>query len=487
MNNLFYELMYEKKTKRIMKILSVISKYSGLVTINDVVDSLEVSKKTFLSDFEFLKKTLPKEYVLKERENIISLTSPSDKPIQDYILELAKSSFIFQLMDNILHNRILTIHDAEDALYISESSIRKRLAFYNKRLEEFNVSLSTYNINLVGSEIDIRYFLHAFYTEFRQLVVLDQDLEQHSYNDIYNIIRTKMVAEHVPIINNSYFKMSHWLLIGDIRINAGCYVQIEDQTFKDTIMASESYKELEAAYNSVYENIPNDEVIWILITSLDAVIYDAGEKRLGMYRSDVILNTNETGVYKIIQKVAIPLKLGGDSGFTSVFFAFFRNLAQLTALSKVYQISSTATIELVKDRLPTLFRLWKTTLTEMSDELNFKIDFMEDVCANLALIASQFDYAALNKFNKIICSFSGEPGLNPYLQTAFMKFVKTGSEVVFLSNIRITSEVIEKEKADLVITNFYLSDTSIDIPTYRIPYVPSRSDWYKLEQYINMR
>lgn len=164
MNNLFYELMYEKKTKRIMKILSVISKHSGLVTINDVVDALDVSKKTFLSDFEFLKKTLPKEYILEERENIISLTSPNNKPIQDYILELAKSSFIFQLMDNILHNRILTIHDAEDAMYISESSIRKRLAFYNKRLEEFNVSLSTYNINLVGSEIDIRFFLHSFYT-----------------------------------------------------------------------------------------------------------------------------------------------------------------------------------------------------------------------------------------------------------------------------------------------------------------------------------
>ncbi|HIW21621.1 MAG TPA: helix-turn-helix domain-containing protein [Candidatus Dorea intestinavium] len=487
MNNLFYELMYEKKTKRIMKILNVISKHSGLVTINDVVDALEVSKKTFLSDFEFLKKTLPKEYVLEERENIISLTSPSNKPIQDYILELAKSSFIFQLMDNILHNRILTIHDAEDAMYISESSIRKRLAFYNKRLEEFNVSLSTYNINLVGSEIDIRFFLHSFYTEFRQLVVLDQDLDQHSYNDIYDMIKTKMVAENVPIINNSYFKMSHWLLIADIRIHANCFVKIEDQHFKDTIMASDSFKELEAAYSKVYKNLPSDEVVWILITSLDAVIYDAHEKRLGMYRSDVILNTNEANVYKIIQKVAIPLKLGGDSGFTSVFFSYFKNLAQLTALSKVYQISSTATIELVKDRLPTLYKLWEKTLTNMSDELNFKIEFLEDVSASLALISSQFDYAALNKYNKIICSFSGEPGLNPYLQTAFKKFVKTGSEVVFLSNIRITSDVIEKEKADLVVTNFYLSDTTINIPTYRIPYAPSRKDWYKLEEFINMK
>lgn len=296
-----------------------------------------------------------------------------------------------------------------------------------------------------------------------------------------------MVAEHVPIINNSYFKMSHWLLIADIRIRAHCFVEIEDQDFKESVMASDSFKELEVAYSKVYQDLPSDEVVWILITSLDAVIYDAQEKRLGMYRSDVILNTNEASVYKIIQKVAIPLKLGGDSGFTSVFFSYFRNLAQLTALSKVYQISSTATIELVKDRLPTLFKLWKDALATMSGELNFKIEFLEDVSASLALISSQFDYAAFNKYNKIICSFSGEPGLTPYLQTAFKKLVKTGSEVVFLSNIRITSEVIEKEKADLVVTNFYLSDTTINIPMYRIPYAPSRKDWYKLEEFINMR
>ncbi|MFV0362263.1 MAG: hypothetical protein ACK5LL_04120 [Suipraeoptans sp.] len=124
------------------------------------------------------------------------------------------------------------------------------------------------------------------------------------------------------------------------------------------------------------------------------------------------------------------------------------------------------------------------TLITMKDNLTFKLYYPEDICANLTLITYQYSRHVEYNINRIICSFSGESGLASYLSGKLKDLLSDDIEILFISNENITTEVTIKEQADLIVCNYVLSDTTIEIPIFRMPYVPSEKDWLSLCEYI---
>ncbi|MFV0362264.1 MAG: helix-turn-helix domain-containing protein [Suipraeoptans sp.] len=354
MNNLFYELIYDKKSKRMMKTLSEIDKRHGSITYTDLMSELGVTRKTLNTDVDFIMETLPDDFSLTIDGTTINIINNNSKQIQDYILEFAMDSAIFRIMENVLYDIPMNIHGLAEELFISESSIRKRIIYYNKIIKRFNVELSSYSIQLLGDEICLRYFLHAFFTEFRQLVILAPRTKRIIHTDLYSKLRNAMLEKNYPIVNTSYFKAEHWFSLAVVRIQDNNFVKIDDDKLKHIILASIRYKEFKEVYLNVTSEIcntndlPEDEIMWAFITILDTVIYSSNEKRFGMYRSDLIYNEKSTMLHTINESMAHKVGLSGNGDFSTVLFAYFRNLTLLTALSPVYQVSSTSIKEIAK-------------------------------------------------------------------------------------------------------------------------------------------
>lgn len=486
MNTLFYELMYSKKTKRQIQMLSIIESYSGPILFSELQAMLNVTNKTLLSDLLLLRETLPTGYELIERERLISIDCADGKSLQDYIHHLAMGSAIYQIMETILHNKVISIFDLEEKLSLSVSSIRKRILHYNKVLKPFHLELSSYNIELIGDEIDIRQFMFSFFTEFRQLVVLNPEAPLSGYHYLYAKMRTAMVENRYPLLNTSYFQVTQRLILAQIRTKNHQYVSLKNERLRECVLTSRYYPEFRKAFALTFDvsALPEDEFIWAFISSLDTVVYSTREKSLGMFRNDVVLYSNETVYYQLIHSVAASLGLLGDGDFLNIHFAYLRNLSLLTAMSPIYQLTAISIVDLAKTDFLPLFELWYNAIRDKQDNLPFAIEKLEDVCATLALLSSQFHYEQEAKLRKIICSFSGESGVTAFMEKQLQNIIEHDIEVIPIVNQRVTSSLVTRTSVDLVICNYSISDTAIKVPIYRLPYLPTDKDWHTLQKYL---
>lgn len=491
MRNFFYDLMYNKKQKRVMEILYDVDKNLGSISLEELYEALGITKKTLMTDLDYLKTHLPTSYTLQVKNDTLSIKTKTGMSLQLFIFDLAENSILYQLIQRLLINQSMNIHTLAEELFISESSLRNRIAHYNTILEKFSISISSYHIKFVGSEINIRLFLHIFYMEFRKLVPKTSEMTYSFDTKLFSKIKSKLLEERTFFLNTTYYKLAHWLLLSQIRMSKGCFVTLENKDLENAVEPSLKFDQFKLAYKLIEEKVtipPErllDEQLWGFVTVLHTVIYSANEKRLGMYYTNMPLPIKNNIPFSIIYDMAILLDRLGDGEFFVVHFAFFRNFQFLTMLSPVYQIASSSAIDEAKDELRFLYDNWYKILLKYQKNLPFEIPYMEDFCSRLSLITSQFYTSKKVVYHQILASFTGESGMTVFLENKLLEVVNGAVEIRFAENNYIDSNIILHEHADLIITNFSLpNEIQTNIAWYQIPYMPSTADWIQFSKFI---
>ncbi|MEG0732730.1 MAG: helix-turn-helix domain-containing protein [Vagococcus sp.] len=164
MNRLAYQLIVDKKIKRQIAILSVLSSQKYPATLEDLSEHIGASERTISNDIYQLIEIAPPEVKIKITPKIgITLVCDPSFLISDFILELAENNPVFEILDNLFNGVVETIEDYSERLFISESTLRQKLLVLKKVLREYQLELSLTPLALTGDEINIRCFFFSYY------------------------------------------------------------------------------------------------------------------------------------------------------------------------------------------------------------------------------------------------------------------------------------------------------------------------------------
>ena len=340
MDNLFFRLTADKTLKRNIRLLKFLSlnNNSDVVPIDKIAQSLEISRETVISDIEILKERLPDGIqIIREKWVGVRLIWKKEISIEHYIAVMAKETVAYKILDSIFHGNKKNITEWEQELFISNTALRKQLKYFDRTLRDFKLRFSAYTIELIGDEVNIRYFYYVFYKEFRDLFVVQTD------DNKYTEIITDLSNSGALQCNYGYFQATLWLMIARERIRNKKYISL-NQAFIDKILQRTSYRLSEQIRKQVFkkyfqiEYLPQNENIWIYITSLHCVEYNTAANSSAILMREEEPETLEEirwFLEEVIQKFGIDTKKHKD--FIYAHQALLVNIKMLTQITPLFQ------------------------------------------------------------------------------------------------------------------------------------------------------
>jgi len=490
MEKLFYKVIYDKRLKRSMTILEILYKSKHEVTIKDLERMLGVSKSTVVTTLNFTKTIIPETMSLSINENNVKLYNEDDQSIDIIIIEIAKNTRTFQVLEHAFLEKGLNIHQLADKLFSSESTIRSRIRHINQTLKDFGCSLSYYDVKFVGDEANIRYFAYTYFSEFQEFYqhVWEKELE-YCYA-IYRNMEKIYQKHNNRLMNFSHSQIIRWLTITKDRVKNDNFVQIDEQ-FKARISKRQSYQEIKKIYENEITNhlqktnIPEDESIWAYVVSFNTVIYLPDDNR-DLYYEEKDNEPYQENILEIIKTMAdiLEINIEDRANFYAVHQAYFTNTALLTKISPMFQMGSSDINKYVTDNLGSLYDTWVVCLSELDEEAIFPVFNIHSLAAQLAMISGQFTYTKKPQAKKIVYSFEGEAGFTAYLETLAKTLLPSGVEGIFIHNESITNNLLNQIKPDIVVFNYSLPEKIIDYKILRMSYIPEIQEWTLLKELI---
>jgi Transcriptional antiterminator len=489
---LFYQLIYDKQFKRSMDILSILYKSNHDMTIKELEESLNSSRKTVLSTLETVKNLLPSKLSLEVTEKFVKFCNYSEESIDSMIIEIARQTISYQVLMHAFYDKQLEIHELAEELFVSESTLRIRMRHMNKVLSSFDCSLSFYNVSMNGSEANIRYFYMIYFSEFQELFISVHKNELQYCFSMYRNMKTRLVERDVKILNYNFQQMTRLLLITKQRISAGKFIQIDTEFIKE-IQASPSYQEFKVIYeneNMQYfvadSQVSEAECVWAYISGLSNIIYSSNYNKKILHREEPGCEEVKIKIENVLERSVEKLKIlpSDKEEFLNTHKAYLLNVSLLTKLSPIFQKGASDIKKYVIDNLAILYTFWFECLINLKEDELFKIVNIDSMAVQLAMITSPFIYNQKGQAKKILYSFEGEAGFVVYLESLAKILIPEGVEGVFFYNGLITSELLEDIKPDIVVCNYQIYEEIKGFRVLKMSYIPQIQEWTRLKELI---
>ena len=490
MEKLFYKIMYDKRLKRSMVILEMLYKTKHDVTIKELEETLGISRNTVLTTLDFTKKIIPETLSLSINENNVKLHSEYNKSIDIIIIEIAKQTTSFQILEHAFLEKGLNVHELAEALFLSESTLRTRIKHINKTLKDFGCSLSFYDIKFIGDEVNIRYFAYVYFSEFQEFYLSVCEKQLQYCSDIYINMKNVLEKQNNKLMNYSNSQIIRWLTVTRDRLQNDKFIKL-DARFIQQISKYQSYKDFKKVYESEIENhlkktkIPEAESVWAYVVSFNTIIYFNNNNR-NLYVDEIYNEPYKEIFLNIVKEMANILEIRTEDikDFHAVHIAYFINTTLLTNISPIFQKSSANIKNYVINNLGSLYETWFKYLSKLNKNNFFPIIDIQSLSAQLTMISSQFTYTKKAKAKKIVYSFEGENGFIVYLETLAKTLLPNGVEGIFIHNEPITTKLMEQIKPDIIVCNYAFPKKVIGYKTLRMSYIPKINEWTLLKELI---
>ncbi|WP_318036248.1 helix-turn-helix domain-containing protein, partial [Enterococcus entomosocium] len=171
------------------------------------------------------------------------------------------------ILEAIFHNNLYSISEWAEKFYLSEKTMINYLAKVKKELNKFNLDLSFTPVNIIGLEVDTRYFFLLFYYEsdLTPHTVLPTETVENAVANFIDLLNIKRIQP----TTFSYF--SYLLLIAIERAKNNLSINLNNDIVR-IIKHSKLYDQLFYISQTIIENhfkqrISEEEFIYIF-TSL---------------------------------------------------------------------------------------------------------------------------------------------------------------------------------------------------------------------------
>lgn len=474
MKELSYELLLNPSEKRKVIILSSILEAEYDVSLSELASNCNVSIKTIKRDLDSLLEDLPNTLLLKEN-SLVSLEQFCNRDsITEYINLLMQDNVLFSIIERNFHGKPETIESVAEIFFLAESTVRKYLTVLKKILKGYGLSLSLSPIELVGSEINIRYFYFQYFSQSSYDTLVKTEIQNV---DVYNKLRN-IFSQYQISLNLNYRRLVEWLIIIDKRISQECFVHFDEAT-REKYMSLKSFFEVKNAIRKELENtsysnvVTDDEILFAFLISLDAVIYDT---RTHFFLNDYfeelvsfdLLTTEFFKRTNISYSVNIELK--------SILNAYLVNLSILTDLSPLFQKSELQLRRTMQKNHPDTLKRWLNILEEDN-----RFTYRPDVAANLTALTE----AQINRKKSVLFVINGTSPEVSYYKYLASKLIPRTVDLHFVFNQSIDDQMIEKMNIDFCVSNFTFITPLERCPFFQFSDIPLQPEWKELLLRLN--
>lgn len=494
LNTLFFLLQNNKQLKRQIEMLKFLNTSSEGISSYELATHLGCTKPTVYDDIKLLNAEFSKNIqITKKGSNGYILLLPEDQSIETFIVQLIQKTSVYQIIDNIFHNRIYSMQEAEDTLFISKAVLRRTINYMNHVLQDFNIHISTVKIDLVGDESHIRLFLFHFYSGLRNYPVTNNHgvVPITSNQSLLNSI----LEDDLQHLNYNYFRTMIWIDVIKERISHQHFATVPQELIQELSYnihfhkKNESYKKiLKKVFN--IENLSINESVWIYIATLYCISY--AKLHYGTYENSRITykRTNLPQFTKKIERFLepiFPIEVIQNGEIDNIK-AYLINLYFLSKITPLFQYISPYLKEYIKENYSERYSLWHTVLQKNTEnELFdlFPIKYIEEIACSLTMLHTSIICNKTLKPLRVLLSFNGEMGFEDILYRECKLLFTDNVEVEYLVDKAITEEKLKTLNIDLIVCNYELPEQiKPTCQVFSLSYLPKKSEWSILRDKI---
>lgn len=442
MNTIKYNLLLDNSIKRKIAILNFCLTSSSPVFFSDLADYCNVSKKTIISDIDILTSDLPSSLQVIDSNNHLTLKIVGNLSlIKNYIYELTKHNPLFSIIEYLYEGKYITLASISEYFFVAESTARKYLTTLNTVLQEFDLTLSITPIEIMGNEINIRYFFFKFFqpsgssrTPFKEHV------------NLYNTLRN-LVGKYNFVLDLDFHRLVEWFEITNHRISQNKGVKF-DETLLDSYSNSFTFSTIKNAIKEEFQDdlfgqINDHEILFSLLVSFDCIIYDNdGFFFINEYFDN--LKEFDKITSSFFSRTNLPFSANMELKIK--LQAYLMNLKNLANLSPLLHKKDPQIKKLVEKNFPDSLQIWYQILIE-----DGKFIYPYDVAVSLTLITE----TKKNRKKRILLSITGESADISYYKSVILNKIPKNMEVLTIFNQPLDNLLVEKMNIDLCICNYY--------------------------------
>lgn len=483
MNRLAYQLIVDKKVKRQIAILSVLSSQKYPATLEDLSEHIGASERTISNDIYQLIEIAPPEVKIKITPKIgITLVCDPSFLISDFILELAENNPVFEILDNLFNGVVETIEDYSERLFISESTLRQKLLVLKKVLREYQLELSLTPLALTGDEINIRCFFFSYYRNSSNKSFMMP--EENQVNLHSTVIDTFKKHENGSLYSD-YRRAVHWLIIVEQRMHSGHFVQLPPELVEKQ-MKKDSYRRFKKIYIAEFSNalqlsaLSEDEIVFAFLIRLDTIVYRHIDTTQFVMMHEEEIPENILLSFLDAFFVKFNLTLQQDTELFGLTKAFLTNSYLLNQVSPLLQKNSFELNHKIKNLHPSTYTKCLELVVHSKLESFIQIKFPEDFAVSLTLIVSAYTHNKNLSQKKVLFSLSGETTYLNYFIMICNCFLPRNLEIIFSFNEQITVDYLLANKIDVWVHNYYIEEQLPGILSYQLSSFPTNTEWSTL-------
>lgn len=468
MNEIGYDLLTDASIKRKVTILNQLLESDIPLPFSKIAELCKVSQKTLRRDIQTLSEHFP-DMILQENASVSLNPLQSREPIFEFIDEQIKSNMLFSIVENTFYGEYESIDYLAEKFFIAESTLRKHLSLLKKVLKPFHLTLNLSPVEILGNEVNIRYFYFHFFEH--SLEYSGPIYPEAKQSDLYNVLRS-FVHNNGLILNVDYHRLMRWFFIGEHRIRQKKLVYFEKDII-DKYIASNAVSIIKNALIKTLKkttiNYMNEsEIIFSFLISLDAIVYDE--------KSHFLPNEFLTEMEKFENLAtdffkASNLTYALNVELKAIIKAFLVNQHMLKDLNSLFQRNKPRFNTIIRKKYPDTVTIWTNILKKHTT-----FDYIDDLATSLTALTE----AKVNRSRKVLFALSGTSSETSYYKYLAQKYVPKTAEIIFIFNQPVDNELIERLDIDFCVYNFSLTVETLNCTLFKFSSVPLDIEWETL-------
>lgn len=483
MRNFQIDFISNKTTARFFKILNFME-YTKVFTLKDIAEKNRMSERTIANDIRYLKD------FFKDSIQLISGNSGyifKQNNITLYRLrkqELLDNECLFEIIRDIFNGNLKEIDDLAHKYHYSESGFRRLLNKCTITLNSYGLNWKSNPLTIEGDEVNIRKFFKDFYYEGIEMpyaVVPDKDLTEMIIKKASeNVGKYEWGSGTTP---TSFLYSLH---ITIKRVEQGQFVDLPAK-LKDIVYQRKDFPflwSLSCDIEKIFQvSIPKSEFAWIYLINICKRTHNRLDLELDFYETFNLWPEIQEFVDKFFKKLRINDK--EEKEVSSYIGSFLISQKVKDSIAPVLNKESRDLIEMVINYNENGFLENLEFIEKNINIYPVSKTYIKDICAALTLYLDLIFDTHIGKKN-IFFLLEGNHFIRQFIEKKAMILFGSKHKLTFLPIHSLSSEVLNSESVDLVVTNYshYLSEY-VAKEYILTKFIPDDDDWILIKNNVS--
>lgn len=486
-----FEIKIEAEIKRKVEIMQLISMENRWYTFEEIAKVTKISTKTVSKDLASIREIVPANWGIEIKRGYgVKLLMPIDTSIKEILSFFFRKSLTFQVLNELLHHKDITIFEIAENLYIQPYKVTKVLNKIEKDLAYYGLKLKRKPLRILGGECEIIYMFSDLYS--KAFLCSEWPFEHNQEHIVHFIEELEDEMGLLPCLSRRR-KFSIFIAILLLRkqqehemelTHDFLYFNIGTPAFNTLSIVAEHLNEFFDISLSTSEKI-------ILTTLFKTLNYEFKSPDYEKERDLQEFNTSKIPVYNLLKSFLEKLdeKLGydfiNDKEFVYWLLVYFREKIYILHLLSYMKRIEEPSIQYMKKKYSKTFLLVKDVYNKWVREHNIAC-FVTDEEIMKIVIQIEANQICKNVNSKKAMIITHEDGCWKSYIEAVLKS-KFGNKIEFASvtstNIARGQELEEEYEIDFIISTISLKLDSN--PVVQIQPVVTERDLSNIEYFLN--